>query len=483
VIIPIGHEHDTVRRRPAVTFGIMIACTAMLIIAGSGALDGEIDEQAGEDAAEYFFSHPYLELDERFNKILYSAMGEYQTRQMLEIMRQEYPPPLDLSQITGEQDRLDELTTAALAELGKSSYHRLGLVPAEPSLIGWITHMFMHVGLLHLLGNMLILYLAGPFIEDVWGRPIYAGFYFLAGLFAAGCYVASGPDSMIPMVGASGAIAGVMGAFLVRYWDTRIRFFYIIMFFYRGTFLAPAWVMLPLWFFEQAYLGVVTETFGGGGVAYWAHVAGFVFGVGFALVMKKNQVEERYLDRVLQEKVETEVIRNPRVEQALNARDSGDTDSAYHLLATEVQENPGNRDASLALWTLSAELDKTLETAPVLLALVRLELRSGESGLAAEHWLELKKHAPDLPVSPDLLIRVGQAFLQCGEVKEGLAVLRQALLEGGTILPVSQVLKIARISSQADPGLSAGAARLAMSRPDIQATEKEIAGQLLPSSP
>jgi len=404
MIIPIGHEHDSVRRRPGVTFGIMIACTAMLVIAGSGALD----------------------------------------------------------------------------ELGKSSFHRFGLVPAEPSLIGWITHMFMHAGLLHLLGNMLILYLAGPFIEDVWGRPIYGGFYILAGLFAAGCFVASDSDSMIPMVGASGAIAGVMGAFLVRYWHTKIKFFFIIMFFYRGTFLAPAWVMLPLWFIEQFYLGMITDR--SGGVAYWAHVAGFAFGVGFALIMKKNRVEERYLDRALRNKVETEVIHNPRVELALNARDNGDPGSAYELLATEVQENPGNRDASLALWTLSAELDKTLKAAPILLALVQMELRAGESDLAAEHWCELKKRAPDLPVPPGLLIRVGQALLDRGETREGLAALRQALLLGGKTLPVSQVLKIARISTTADPGLSAGAARLAMSRPDIQATEREIAGQLLSPS-
>src|SRR5207247_9669974 len=94
---------------------------------------------------------------------------------------------------------------------------RWGLVPARIRPDALITHMFLHAGWLHLLGNLFILYLAGPYIEDVWGRPLFAGFYLVSGLVAALAFVLRYPGLDQPLVGASGAIAGVMGAFLVRY--------------------------------------------------------------------------------------------------------------------------------------------------------------------------------------------------------------------------------------------------------------------------
>ena len=133
-------------------------------------------------------------------------------------------------------------------------------------------------GFFHFLGNMFILYLAGPFIEDRWGRPLFAGFYILAGIFAALFFVVQYPGLEESMVGASGAISGVMGAFLIRFWFVKIKFFYFF-FFFMGTFNAPAWFMLPLWLARElifAQAGDVIAPEGGTGVAHWAHVAGFV---------------------------------------------------------------------------------------------------------------------------------------------------------------------------------------------------------------
>ncbi len=431
MIIPIGHERDTVRRLPWVTFGIMIACAAMLILSDSGVLDAGDEGRSAEFAADYYFEHPYLQLDPRFENLLVQAFPHHTAEPFLEAIRSAYPPPEDAGALAGEQNELDRLTAKAMIELNGDGYRRFGLVPGDRSTIGWITHMFMHAGFLHLLGNLLILYLAGPFLEDVWGRPLFLAFYIAAGLFAALSFLIVEPDSMVPLVGASGAIAGVMGAFMIRYWNTRIRFFYIFGIVFRGTFDAPAWTMLPLWFAEQLAMAMVAET-GGGGVAYWAHVGGFVFGAGFAALIAKNGIEKKYLDRWIAEKTETAVVSNPIVEQALQVRESGDLAGAYRMLEDRVRTGPASKDASLALWSMAGELGRTREAAPVLLALVEMELRGGETELAVSHWQELLEQAPGLTVRNELLVRIGQALLAAGNRDAGLAALRRALLAGGS---------------------------------------------------
>jgi membrane associated rhomboid family serine protease len=144
-----------------------------------------------------------------------------------------------------------------------------------------LTSMFLHGSWLHLLGNMWFLWLFGNNIEDSMTRPRYVAFYVLSGLAAALAQVAANPNSEIPMVGASGAISGVMGAYLVLF--PRVRVYTIIpLGFFIQSFPLPAWVMLIYWMVLQIFGGlssIVSEESGGGGVAFWAHLGGFVAGV------------------------------------------------------------------------------------------------------------------------------------------------------------------------------------------------------------
>jgi membrane associated rhomboid family serine protease len=142
-----------------------------------------------------------------------------------------------------------------------------------------LTSMFLHGSWMHLLGNMWFLWLFGNNIEDAMTRPRFVVFYLLCGLAAALLQVMMQPDSRVPMVGASGAISGVMGAYLVLY--PRVRVFTMVPLGFFFTNLAlPAWVMLVYWAFLQL-AGGLTGVAGGqsGGVAFWAHIGGFVAGV------------------------------------------------------------------------------------------------------------------------------------------------------------------------------------------------------------
>jgi membrane associated rhomboid family serine protease len=140
-----------------------------------------------------------------------------------------------------------------------------------------ITSMFLHGGWMHLIGNMWFLWIFGNNVEDSMGHLRFVAFYLLTGLAAALGQVITSPDSLVPMVGASGAISGVMGAYLVLYPRVRVYAFIPIFIFFTSIAL-PAWAMLGYWFVLQLLSGLFS---GGevGGVAFWAHIGGFVAGV------------------------------------------------------------------------------------------------------------------------------------------------------------------------------------------------------------
>jgi membrane associated rhomboid family serine protease len=156
--------------------------------------------------------------------------------------------------------------------------------------------MFMHGGIAHLLGNMLFLWIFGDNIEDQFGHRQYLIFYLVCGIVATFAQYTLDPGSGIPNLGASGAIAGVMGAYLLMFPRARVNFFVwplsvLLAIFTRSPYLRiPAWLMLGLWFAMQIWLGVDGLTnISEGGVAFWAHVGGFVAGVVLALLFRPGR--------------------------------------------------------------------------------------------------------------------------------------------------------------------------------------------------
>jgi membrane associated rhomboid family serine protease len=155
------------------------------------------------------------------------------------------------------------------------------VVPAQivsgHHLITVLTAMFMHGSWSHIIGNMIFLWAFGPEIEDSMGRVRYLIFYLLGGMVAMLAQVAAGPHSTVSNLGASGAIAAVMGAFIVTYPRDRIKSVLFIFIFFRITFI-PASLLIGFWFLTQLVHAGTVATVQGGGVAYLAHVGGFIFG-------------------------------------------------------------------------------------------------------------------------------------------------------------------------------------------------------------
>jgi membrane associated rhomboid family serine protease len=164
---------------------------------------------------------------------------------------------------------------------------------ALPLLLPLLSAMFLHGGFLHVAGNMLYLWIFGDNVEDRLGHFGYLGFYLLCGVFASLVQSVFSPESMIPSLGASGAIAGVLGAYIVKFPRVQVQAIFPIGFIPIPFKISAIW-LLGFWFIQQAFNGVAsvgTRTMTGveqGGVAYWAHASGFALGALITLVLVRD---------------------------------------------------------------------------------------------------------------------------------------------------------------------------------------------------
>jgi membrane associated rhomboid family serine protease len=193
----------------------------------------------------------------------------------------------DLGLVPGKL--LGSVAPGAAVEIGS----HLCRIDGQASWITAISHMFLHGGWLHLIGNLWFLWIFGGNVEDSMGHLRFTVFYLLCGLAAAFAQTYSNPGAEIPMVGASGAIGGVMGAYIVLY--PRVRVHMLLWFgFYVTRTVVPAIFMLGYWFLLQLLGGAASVGHSGGGTAFWAHIGGFVAGAILVFPLRKRALIDRH---------------------------------------------------------------------------------------------------------------------------------------------------------------------------------------------
>ena len=440
----------------------MALCVLVFV---AGTFEPQPDPGEAQDklraALTYFVEHPYLEANPRLRQVLDWTVAaqdpEVQKKIRDRLGASDHEPALDAER----QQHLDELTDAWLAAQQVGQTWRLGLVPAHLEPSRFLTHLFVHVDILHLLFNMLFLYLSGPSLEDVWGRPMFAIFYLLAGTVSAAAFVGLYPHLGVPLVGASGAIAACMGAFFVRFPRADIRLFYVWML-RVGTTTMPAWVALLLWVTGELFSAFVMDQLApgtGGGVAHWGHVAGFAFGVAFALGARAVGLEDR---------VDVEAAGDDRSWTAANrALASGRSEDAWRLLRERLVQHPSDDDAAMAYWSLAEQLGRSREAAPAMLRLVRGALERDDHEAALRQWDELKARCPEVGPSIDLAVGLAATVLERGSREEAVALLRDALgrVDAGTSAPT--LADLATVAASADAVLAGEAAARALRHPAL----------------
>ena len=304
------------------------------------------------------------------------------------------------------QDEMDSLTEQYVKLSASSITEQYAFVPAHATALSYLTANFLHGGWMHLIGNMWFLWLAGFVLEDVWGRWLYSAFYLIAGAAALQFYAWTNPGSITPTLGASGAVAALMGAFLVRFPKMKIEMAWLLMFRLR-RFQAPAYCLLPLWLLAEVFYGSLLGSYSS--VAHWAHVGGFLFGAGAALAIQHSGLEHK-ANKAIEEKVAWTA--DSEIEKANGMMEHGQLDDAKALLTSYVATNPSSLDAWSLLRQLynrqsdtKSYLDATVKTCALHLTAHQVEaafqdyaefLDNGGSKMPATTWLELCKGAEEL---------------------------------------------------------------------------------------
>jgi len=395
MIIPLAHENLRGRRWPWVTIAI-IALNTVIFLATHDRMDQELAQTAPvqlhvlllaarfPDAQMTPETQQIVEAFKRQHPDVYQQMASPSRTEVVDtwdadLQIKEWSPAdvdAEMANLSSELDRLHRNSIS-----WNYAFH-----PFHPTLRSYVTANFLHGGWLHLIFNMWFLWLAGTVLEDVWGRVAYPIFYLACGFVALVIHAIVFPASLVPVLGASGAIAGLMGAFLARFPKTRIRLGWVL-FFRIFKFFVPAYIILPLWLAIQVFWGALfASAHAEGGVAYWAHIGGFAFGALGAVLLKYIGIEHS-LDQRIEAKVTWSA--DPRIVRATESLGENNPAGAIAALRELVKEQPESLEGWEMLLKAQEKRQDFAGQKETLETLCRLHITAGEMQSAWNDYEQL----------------------------------------------------------------------------------------------
>ena len=419
ILIPIGRDDAEIRRHAFVSYVIIALNLLAFVAVESASRTSRVHEiqQSWNRMGEYLMERPYLKVPPEVEPKLNDSARAYLAKTREAIEKAGGLPPART--IAREQATLNKMAAEAYAAAQSLPQLRFGFVPADSSFVDLVASMFIHAGLLHLVGNLLFFFVSGPFVEDVFGRPLFAALYVTGGFAASLTYAAKHPEGTVPLVGASGAIAAVMGAYLIRFLRSKVEFLFLPFFWrpmWHFRFFLPAFVVLPLWFVQQ-WLEMQSES-SGGGVAFSAHVGGFVYGMAAALIVKLTGFEEKFVNPVVVQ--QTTWTMDQRTLDAMDAvrnaqfmgNDAALDTAATHLLGRYVEE----KQPDLALDLIRDLADNNLARLPKFLARAAVFVeRSGDREWALGLYRRLVALDPNGAMAMQSLVKIGTMLRGTGD--------------------------------------------------------------------
>lgn len=491
-LLPLSHESGEVQRTPYVTIGILATCVFLLVVTYLVApASQEALQKEYERLFSYYSTHPYLEMPEEVMTRLPAKAR--QTLKQIESIGGfgSLPERGETEEVIEEQAELDRRADDFLDAYDDEFYRKYGYIPAEGGILTILSSMFLHGGFFHLLFNMLFLWLTGGVLEDIWGRVVFPIFYLVGGAVATLMHAAIYPASPIPLVGASGAIAALMGAFLIRFHSTRIYFYYFLFFGFRikqGTFHAPAYLMLPLWLLQQLFEAYKMSHMApeGGGVAVWAHIGGFIFGAVVALVIKYSGFEDKVLAPAIDRK--TNLVDQDYAEGSRKLRE-GDINGAIMDLRKSILKDPDNAIVHSDLCKAYFEAGKDRAARLEFNRTIRIFCEQGLDDNAVEEFVEISERYPDARLEVERHNAIAGTLVSEERYDEGALAYRRLFDRYGEEEdPPSAELAADALNRHADlcldfldrPGDAAAAYTMLLKTfPDLPADQRKIAGKRL----
>ena len=413
MLIPLRHENMAGRRWPVISI-VLIAINIVAFLGTHWQIDAQNPKRAEIRGHILLLAamHPELNMNAEVHEFVANFREKYPVvwQKAASPSRQvedSWDAKIRLVEDPAElQNEMDSLARQYVDVEHDSILANYAFIPAHPKPISYLTANFLHGGWMHIIGNMWFLWLAGAILEDTWGRIIYPIFYLLAGFMALEFHAWANPGSLVATLGASGAVAALMGAFLVRFPKTKIEMLWLFGFGFRSyRFHARAYWLLPLWLFMELFSGAI---FGGnsGGVAHWAHVAGFVFGAIVAVGLSYSGLEH-----VANEAIEAKVTWTAEraIVQATEKIDEGKLDEAIAILQTPSASGTASVDACTLLAQLYWRKNDVPKYHETVIKLCQMHLKaqnmdaawqdfgdylnSGGERMPASTWLELCRSA------------------------------------------------------------------------------------------
>lgn len=394
MLIPIGTSVQKVRRVPYVTFSLMVI-NALVCLYTSWMTDvGDARffqiKQAIVELSAYY---PYAQAHGDAAAVIAEAQRQFpdfyrQAAHPDDAALRNLPPVVGLVRDgrISANDAMAQLETKLVEAEQHSFSWNYAFHSYRPTPISLITATFLHSGIFHLLGNMWFLYLTGTILEGSWGSWLFGSVYLLGGIAALGTQAVARPDSFGFVLGASGAVAACMGAFMVRFplVDVKLRWIFVYWFRFvnfdfsvRSLYLLPAWLVLE----------ILYAVFSPGSVAHWAHVGGFIFGMGAAVLVERTGLENfvNREDERLTWHPDAEIL------AAVQQMESGKPDEAAAVLQRYLAKNPESIDAYETLLRAVQSLGDRDAEKEILGVLCRLSLDQksySEGWKRYEEWLE-----------------------------------------------------------------------------------------------
>jgi membrane associated rhomboid family serine protease len=418
MLIPLRHDNLEGRRWPVITIAVVILNFG-IFLATRGQIDNE-NPQRTEVRAHILLlaaSHPELTLPENVQSLVTTFKAnnpgtwneaQSQTRELADAWDARMRMMQDEAALQQEMDSLAE----QWAGLERSGFlDQYAFVPAHPTAVSYVTANFLHAGWLHLIGNLWLIWLSGAILEDTWGRIIYPIFYLVAGAAALTFHAWSNPGSTVPTLGASGAMAALMGAFLIRFPKTKIEVALVMglrslsnLALGKGIrFKAASYWLLPMWVLMEFLSGTIFGKYSG--VAHWAHVGGFVFGAAVALGLKYSGLEHK-ANAAIEAKVTWTA--DAGIVQATEQMEHGKLDEAIATLQGYVATKPDSAEA----YTLLQQI----------------------------YW---RKN--DIPAYQNSIIKLCQLHLKAQNAEEALHDFDEYTNSGGASMPAASWLELCRL--------------------------------------
>jgi membrane associated rhomboid family serine protease len=421
MFLPLRHDNMEGRRWPVVTIALVFI-NLLVFLATHGRVEEQGPQQSEVRAHVLLLAamHPELAMPPEVQDFATTfkeknpgtwSEAQSQNRDIVDAWDARIRVIEDTAILQREMDSLAEQFSSLRQNSITEQY---GFVAAHPKAISYVTANFLHAGWLHLIGNMWFLWLAGAILEDTWGRIIYPIFYPLAGIAALVFHAWFNPGSLIPAIGASGAVAALMGAFLVRFPTAKIEVAVVLglrsianLAMGKGMrFKAASYWLLPPWLLMEVFSGTL---FGrSSGVAHWAHVGGFAFGAAAALGLRYSGLE-KHADAAIEAKVSWTA--DPAIVEATDLMEHGKLDAAIPILKNYLAAKPDSID--------------------------------GYSLLQKIYW---RKN--DIPAHRDMSIKLCQLCLKARDSESVWREFEEFTNLGGEVLPAFTWLEICRLAEE-----------------------------------